>query len=169
MTREMIMIKHYRFSASTYYKWKKHDKRKIISLLEYAFSDEDLIEYLNKGKISKIEEIGNQDYLFDLAIKFYKFLRHITNYKVAKKVLELLENSFNENQNKISIENIAEKIYKDDDFYTSMKLAILNLIQKQEPLVLEYVSKNRVKLENEFTKRASKLIKKSDFMIPSIA
>lgn len=50
-----------------------------------------------------------------------------------------------------------------------MKLAILNLIQKQEPLVLEYVSKNRVKLENEFTKRASKLIKKSDFMIPSIA
>ena len=38
-------------------------KRKIISLLEYAFSDEDLIEYLNKGKISKIEEIGNQDYL----------------------------------------------------------------------------------------------------------
>lgn len=108
-------------------------------------------------------------HLFDLAIKFYKFLRHITNYKVAKKVLELLENSFNENQNKISIENIAEKIYKDDDFYTSMKLAILNLIQKQEPLVLEYVSKNRVKLENEFSKRASKLIKKSDFMIPSIA
>jgi hypothetical protein len=42
----------------------------------------------------------------------------ITHYKVAKKVLELLENSFNENQNKISIENIAEKIYKDDDFYT---------------------------------------------------
>ena len=80
-----------------------------------------------------------------------------------------MENSFNENQNKISIENIAEKIYKDDDFYTSMKLAILNLIQKQEPLVLEYVSKNRVKLENEFSKRSSKLIKKSDFMIPSIA
>ena len=158
MTREMIMINLFQFSAPTYYKWKKHDKRKIISLLEYAFSDEDLIEYLNKGKISKIEEIGNQDYLFDLAIKFYKFLRHITNYKVA-----------NENQNKISIENIAEKIYKDDDFYTSMKLAILNLIQKQEPLVLEYVSKNRVKLENEFSKRASKLIKKSDFMIPSIA
>src|SRR5574344_1637671 len=127
------MINLFQFSAPTYYKWKKHDKRKIISLLEYAFSDEDLIEYLNKGKISKIEEIGNQDYLFDLAIKFYKFL-------------ELLENSFNENQNKISIENIAEKIYKDDDFYTSMKLAILNLIQKQEPLVLEYVSKNRVKL-----------------------
>ena len=79
MTREMIMINLFQFSAPTYYKWKKHDKRKIISLLEYAFSDEDLIEYLNKGKISKIEEIGNQDYLFDLTIKFYKFLRHITN------------------------------------------------------------------------------------------
>ncbi len=76
MTRENDNDKSFSiFRAPTHYKWKKHDKRKIISLLEYAFSDEDLIEYLNKGKISKIEEIGNQDYLFDLAIKFYKFLK----------------------------------------------------------------------------------------------
>ncbi|MDX3960222.1 hypothetical protein Q6A78_07360 [Aliarcobacter skirrowii] len=169
MTKEMIMTKLFQFSAPTYYKWKKHDKRKIISLLEYAFSDDDLIEYLEHGKISKIEDIGNLDYLLDLSMKFYKFLRHITNYKVAKRVLELLESSFLESNNKIQIDLIAEKIYKEEEFYSSLKLAILNLIQKQEPLVLEYVSKNRVKLENEFSKRASKLIKKSDFLIPSIA
>lgn len=55
------------------------------------------------------------------------------------------------------------------EFYSSLKLAILNLIQKQEPLVLEYISKNRLKIENEFNKKGSKLIKKSDFLIPSIA
>ncbi|MDX4027432.1 hypothetical protein [Aliarcobacter skirrowii] len=169
MTKEMIMTKLFQFSVPTYYKWKKHDKRKIISLLEYAFSDDDLIEYLEHGKISKIEDIGNLDYLLDLSMKFYKFLRHITNYKVAKRVLELLESSFLESNNKIQIDLIAEKIYKEEEFYSSLKLAILNLIQKQELLVLEYVSKNRVKLENEFNKKGSKLIKKSDFLIPSIA
>ncbi|MDX4012727.1 hypothetical protein Q6A86_06960, partial [Aliarcobacter skirrowii] len=138
MTKEMIMTKLFQFSAPTYYKWKKHDKRKIISLLEYAFSDDDLIEYLEYGKISKIEDIGNLDYLLDLSMKFYKFLRHITNYKVAKRVLELLESSFLESNNKIQIDLIAEKIYKEEEFYSSLKLAILNLIQKQEPLVLEY-------------------------------
>ncbi|MDX4063210.1 hypothetical protein Q6A84_03285 [Aliarcobacter skirrowii] len=169
MTKEMIMTELFKFSAPTYYKWKKHDKRKIISLLEYAFSDDDLIEYLEHGKISKIEDIGNLDYLLDLSMKFYKFLRHITNYKVAKRVLELLESSFLESNNKIQIDLIAEKIYKEEEFYSSLKLAILNLIQKQEPLVLEYISKNRLKIENEFNKKGSKLIKKSDFLIPSIA
>lgn len=50
-----------------------------------------------------------------------------------------------------------------------MKLAILNLIQKQEPLVLEYICKNRLKLESEFSKKGSRLLKKTDFLIPSIA
>lgn len=50
-----------------------------------------------------------------------------------------------------------------------MKLAILNLLQKQEPLVLEYLSKNRAKIENEFTKKGSRMLKKIDFLSPSIA
>ncbi len=169
MTKEMIMLTLFEFSAPTYYKWKKQDKRKIISLLEYAFSDDDLIEFINSGKISKIENMGNDDYLLDLSMKFYKFLRHITNYKVAKRVLELLEFSFERNRDKIIIEEIAELIYKESDFYTSMKLAILNLLQKQESLVLEYLSKNRGKIENEFNKKGSKLLKKTDFLTPCIA
>lgn len=169
MTKEMIMTTLFEFSAPTYYKWKKQDKRKIISLLEYAFNDNDLIEFINSGKISKIENMGNNDYLLDLSIKFYKLLRHITNYKVAKRVLELLEFSFEKNRDKIVIEEIAELIYKDSDFYASMKLAILNLLQKQEPLVLEYLSKNRAKIENEFNKKGSKLLKKTDFITPCIA
>lgn len=91
MTKEMIMTKLFEFSAPTYYKWKKQDKRKIIDLIEYAFTDEELIEFLNTGKIGRIDDMGSQDYLLDLSLKFYKLLRHITNYKVAKKLLVLLE------------------------------------------------------------------------------
>ncbi|WP_026804525.1 hypothetical protein ACN2EN_07320 [Aliarcobacter lanthieri] len=169
MTKEMIMTKLFEFSAPTYYKWKKQDKRKIIDLIEYAFTDEELIEFLNTGKIGRIDDMGSQDYLLDLSLKFYKLLRHITNYKVAKKLLVLLEESFENNSNKVIIEKIAEDIYSEEEFYTSMKLAILNLIQKQEPLVLEYICKNRLKLESEFSKKGSRLLKKTDFLIPSIA
>jgi len=168
MTKEMIMTKLFEFSAPTYYKWKKQDKRKIINLIEYAFSDEELIEFLNTGKIARIDDMGNQDYLLDLSLKFYKLLRHMTNYKVAKKVLILLEKNFEQNSNKAIIEKIAEDIYSEYEFYTSMKLAILNLIQRQDPLVLEYICKNRVKLESDFTKKASKSLKKTDFLVPSI-
>jgi len=169
MTKEMIMTELFEFSAPTYYKWKKQDKRKIIDLIEYAFSDEELIEFLNTGRITRIEDMGNQDYLLDLSLKFYKLLRHITNYKVAKKVFILLEESFEQNSNKVIIEKIAEDIYREEEFYTSMKLAILNLIQRQEPLVLEYVCKNRVKIESDFSKKGSKLFKKTDFLVPNIA
>jgi len=94
MTKEMIMTKLFEFSAPTYYKWKKQDKRKIINLIEYAFNDEELIEFLNTGRIARIEDMGNQDYLLDLSLKFYKLLRHMTNYKVAKKVLIIAKMSF---------------------------------------------------------------------------
>ncbi|QKF73573.1 hypothetical protein AFAEC_1412 [Aliarcobacter faecis] len=168
MTKEKIMLELFEFSAPTYYKWKKQDKRKILDLLEYAFSDDDLIEFLKTKKITKIEESVNGQYLLDLSLKFYKFLRHITNYKVAKIVLSLLENSYLENNEKVIIEKIAENIYVEEEFYTSMKLAILNLVQKQEPLVLEYLCKNRIKIENEFNKKSSTL-KKIDFLSSNIA
>lgn len=168
MTKEKIMLELFEFSAPTYYKWKKQDKRKILDLLEYAFSDDDLIEFLKTKKITKIEESVNGQYLLDLSLKFYKFLRHITNYKVAKIVLTLLENSYLENNEKVIIEKIAENIYVEEEFYTSMKLAILNLVQKQEPLVLEYLCKNRIKIENEFNKKSSTL-KKIDFLSSNIA
>ncbi|OCL98649.1 hypothetical protein AAX29_01562 [Aliarcobacter thereius] len=168
MTKEKIMTELFEFSAPTYYKWKNQDKRKIIKLLDYAFSNDDLIEYLKTEKISKVEEMINGNYLLDLSMKFYKLLRHITNYKVAKRALEIIEDSFMLNQNKIILEKIAEDIYSEEMFFTSMKLAILNLVQKQEPLVLEYISRNRTKLELEFTKKSGQL-KKTDFIISNIA
>ena len=35
MTREKIMVDLFEFSAPTYYKWTKHQKRKIFNLLNF--------------------------------------------------------------------------------------------------------------------------------------
>lgn len=55
MTEEQIMVDLFDFSAPTYYKWKKHERRKIFLLLETYFTKSDLEEFLSTGKISKYE------------------------------------------------------------------------------------------------------------------
>ena len=69
---EKLMIELFGFSSPTYYKWSKHEKRKIFDLINYAFSNNELEEFLKTGKISKIENLGNESHLLDNAIKFYK-------------------------------------------------------------------------------------------------
>lgn len=181
MTREKIMISLFEFSAPTYYKWSKQDKRKIFDLLDYAFTNNELEEFIKTGKINKIEEKGSLSYLFSLSMKFYKACRYITNSKVAKNLLLLLEKTYKENRNSVVIEKIAVAIYKENselfektdsnkdlENIISMKLALLNLIQKQELLVLEYICKNRVNIEQGFLKKSAKPINKIDILIPNI-
>ena len=59
MTSEKLMIELFGFSSPTYYKWSKHEKRRIFDLINYAFSNNELEEFLKTGKISKIENVGN--------------------------------------------------------------------------------------------------------------
>ncbi|BAK73015.1 MAG: hypothetical protein AB7S49_10445 [Arcobacter sp.] len=183
MTREKIMTELFEFSSPTYYKWTKQDKRKIFDLLNYAFTNNELEEFIKTGKINKIEELGNQAQLFELAIRFYKTSRHITNFKIAKNLLYLLERSYEQNNNSVVIEKIAEAIYKSDrelfeksdsnknfEIITSMKLALLNLIQKQDIFVLEYICKNRKELEkSSLRKSTTKYINKIDFSYANLA
>ena len=184
MTREKIMTELFEFSSPTYYKWTKQDKRKIFDLLNYAFTNNELEEFIKTGKINKIEELGNQTHFFELAIKFYKTVKHITNFKIAKKLLYILERIYKENSNKIVIEKIAEAIYKSDkelfeksekdrnlEVITSMKLALLNLIQKQDLSLLEYICKNRKENEKNSLRKISntKYINKIDFSFANIA
>ncbi len=184
MTREKIMTELFEFSSPTYYKWTKQDKRKIFDLLNYAFTNNELEEFIKTGKINKIEELGNQPQFFDLAIKFYKTVKHITNFKIAKNLLILLEKIYEENNNKIVIEKIAEVIYKSDkelfernetsknfEIVTSMKLTLLNLIQKQDLALLEYICKNRKEIERNALRKSSQVryINKIDFSYANMA
>ena len=110
-------------------------------------------------------------------MKFYKTAKHISNFKVAKNLLLLLENNYKQNNNSVIIEKIAESIYKSDkelfeyfendkniEVVTSMKLALLNLIQKQDIFVLEYISKNRKEIEKNSLKKSAKYLNKIDFL-----
>ena len=165
MTNEKLMVELFGFSSPTYYKWSKHEKRRIFDLINYAFSNNELEEFLKTGKISKIENLGNESHLLDNAIKFYKKCKHITNYKIAKNLLLLLEKNYKENQS-VNIEKIAEDIYcssdklfdidnenssvkQQNEVITSMKFVLFNLIQKQECSVLEYICNNRNIIEKK--------------------
>ena len=110
---------------------------------------------------------------------FYKTARYITNFKIAKNLLQLLEKSYKENNNTVIIEKIAEAIYDSDmelfessdinKNITSKKLTLLNLIQKQDLLVLEYICRNKKELERNFLRKSSmKYTNKIDFSYSSI-
>lgn len=70
MTYEQIMTQLFEFSIPTYYKWKKHQKRKIFDLLMYAFTKDDLEQFLNTGKISKCENINRLPEILKLLTKY---------------------------------------------------------------------------------------------------
>jgi hypothetical protein len=176
MTSEKLMVELFGFSSPTYYKWSKHEKRKIFDLINYAFSNNELEEFLKTGKINKIENLGNESKLLEHGIKFYKKCKHITNFKIAKNLLLLLEKNYKKH-NSLNIERIAEDIYcnedklfevKDEDRFskqqseaiTSMKFVLFNLIQKQECQLLEYICKNRNLIEKKSTISSKSLTNK---------
>ena len=59
MTREQIMVELFEFSATTFYKWTKHEKRKIFDLLNYAFTLDELEEFITTNKIDKFNSLNN--------------------------------------------------------------------------------------------------------------
>ena len=104
------------------------------------------------------ETIILSDIFWNLTNKLIEPLT-ITNFKIAKNLLQLLEKSYKENNNTVIIEKIAEAIYDSDmelfessdinKNITSKKLTLLNLIQKQDLLVLEYICRNKKELERK--------------------
>ena len=82
MTREKIMVDLFEFSAPTYYKCTKHQQRKIFNLLNYAFSDEELLEYLTTNKIQRIEKEKNYNQLEVYNVKINDF--RAENFKILE-------------------------------------------------------------------------------------
>jgi hypothetical protein len=65
-------------SEKSYYVWKKKSHSKLIKLLEYCFTEDEIIEFLETGKITKCENqyIAKNDdlekYLIDLSFYILK-------------------------------------------------------------------------------------------------
>ena len=72
MRIEILMSKLFGFSTQTYFNWKKDtDNRPIIELLDKYFNKEDLIEFLNRKEISKLEVTNNKEVFKYISLKKY--------------------------------------------------------------------------------------------------
>lgn len=119
MTKEQIMVELFEFSAPTYYKWTKKEKRKIFDLLNYAFSLEELEEFIRTGKIKKIETLNNNDNKekFEELEIFTSQLTKVSNPFIAKNIINIMTEHFINHNNKIDIEDLIYEIFSSDYYY----------------------------------------------------
>ncbi len=117
MTKEQIMVELFEFSAPTYYKWTKKEKRKIFDLLNYAFTLEELEEYLASGKIQKIEIISNNEALVNKIKEFKDKLIENSNTFIANNVLEKIKEHYINNDKKIDIEELRFELFNLNNYY----------------------------------------------------
>ena len=160
MTYEQVMTELFEFSAPTYYKWNKHQKRKIFLLIEKYFTKEDLEEFLSTGKISRLENTSSYINQIDLLKKLnidnaiFSAKEKLQNYekswidwglyKPAVNILKDVIKTIDENE--ISIENAKDILIKKITGYEaswfsvqakfpSRKKMISNLLQRYFSLI----------------------------------
>lgn len=69
MAYHKVVSKFMSFSINSYYMWKK-ENRPIINFLEKYLSEDDMIEFINTGSVSKFENINN-----DFKEKYFNFIQ----------------------------------------------------------------------------------------------
>lgn len=151
-------------SEKSFYRWK--EERLIFKLLEKYFTDKELEEFLNTGKIKRFEIAQNNDYLLNKSIKLYKMV----NFKLtplSKKVF--FEELKNLKSYKIEdVSNILFYSIKDEDLDSnrnymngiskiSIRLDLLKLFEKIDDFELEYFIKNleEIKAQSNHTNVSS--------------
>lgn len=114
MRIEQLMSKLFGFSTQTYFNWKKElEKRPILSLVEQYITKTEILEYLESGKIERLEkltvlsnielenellekhiayELRHKLYL-DTASSFGNWLGHVVGMPVIHKALEEISKS----------------------------------------------------------------------------
>ena len=117
MTKEQIMVELFEFSAPTYYKWTKKEKRKIFDLLNYAFTLEELEEFISSGKIEKMEIINNNQVLINKIKEFKENLIEKSNTFIANNVLVKIKEHYIRNDYKIDIEELKFELFNLNDYY----------------------------------------------------
>jgi len=114
MRIEQLMSKLFGFSTQTYFNWKKElEKRPILSLVEKYITKSEILEYIESGKIERLEklsilsnvelenellekhiayELRHKLYL-DTASTFGNWLGHVVGMPVIHKALEEIAKS----------------------------------------------------------------------------
>lgn len=144
MSREKIMVELFQFSAPTYYKWSKQQKRKIFDLLNYAFSEEELKEFLETNRIKRIEKEKSLKFLDDEVVEFLKRLIFISNYRTTINCLNLLEETYKKDNYEINIHNFINELYLQDKTFFKQLIMIF-----KDPKVLKYELSEAFKKQNK--------------------
>lgn len=171
MSNEQIMVDLFEFSAPTYYKWAKHQKRKIFDLLNYAFKNEELEEYLATNKIKRIEKEKMFFILEESAITFFKTLMNETNYSITRNCLELFKQTYEKNNSKIIFHEFIDELYSQDKSFfmqflgqneqiSSLKYKIVDIFKKESIAILNYICINF-----EETVKSTEYLKNTEFSI----
>lgn len=86
MTQSEVMSNLLEISENSYYRWKKKDHIKLITLIEKYFTTKDLEEFIQSSKINKFENINYiQEYFIET-----KKDRYIQNFKDNNSSLMLI-------------------------------------------------------------------------------
>ncbi len=118
-------------SERTIQRWRK-DERPIISLLQKYFTEDELTEFLNTGKIFRKDiDYNFESTLFLLGNKFINYL-----YTLDFKLLKIILHDVNHNYNLVSVFNHFLDIY--DNQYLTPFIPILNEIN-ENPIFLNYL------------------------------
>lgn len=150
MIGEKNVLKLMCYSRNTYYVWKR-EKRPIIELIDKYFEDFEITEFLETGKISRIENNKDQELLNNEASKIYNhFISSL--YEKDKSLLKLFlivinnanENSLNLNLNFIDL--VFESEGKKEDKINLLKE--FNKLQNNSNILFFYSVKYMI--QNEF-------------------
>ncbi|WP_263832859.1 hypothetical protein [Sulfurospirillum oryzae] len=102
--------------------WKKEEKRGLSFFLKY-FKKEELEEFIQTGKMQKLENIKIADLLYNNTIKQLQNINFIDTYIVFlylhKNINVSIQNSFNNYTHNLNLFNELQKIENFHDFYFS--------------------------------------------------
>ncbi len=143
-------------SRNTLNEWKKSDNRKIFELVNKYFDEEDITEFLNEGKISKLE----YDNVTELFFTTYKEVKKdgnesslipiLENFNIMQTIEKKFRDMYNEKNffnyilngysNKISNVILLAKILKESKIkptFDTAKECLLNLVESYELKLME--------------------------------
>lgn len=148
MTKAEIYSKILDVSEKSYYRWKSKDHTVLIKLIEKHFSDSDLEEFLQTGKIKKFEEIEDLELLNNEAVNIYTsfvlkldpgslslFLTvthtsNINNQDINSNFIELIFDTDAQKKDKINLIKEFQKIQNTTIFFYAIKFLIKNKFEK---------------------------------------
>jgi hypothetical protein len=136
MKKEEVFMKLFNFSRPTYYKWKR-EQILVLKLLETYCTDQDLEEFLETGKISKLESKNLDDDFKHIILDDH--MLHSAAYKLDSlsagtfKMLEILRDALGDIDPKdesFTLDNSKQRLI--DRIYAVEKNSIFKTKAKKE-------------------------------------